>query len=497
LFIAKHLTNLIAWFVALIALTFYICMAVGSVNQNNPLQDFHVFYSSSLRGRVDQESYKPIIIPQNKWAKEHMHEIKKYENGAKKFKSKNEVSVDITPLKKIKEHDKGLYSVGVNLNPPFFSLLVEPLTHLPYHRAYYVWVMLAALMIYLSLRLVVSTDEQFRKKSRYVGMAFFLLMTYSPTLMNASCGQLGALFTFVLVCAWFLGKKKHYVGMTVVLAALAAIKLFVAFFVFWLLIKKQYKLTAVFIISGLVFTFLPLLLGFTPHNYVDYVQTIQRLHWVHRIAFANWNVSLLGPFARINNFFAPGVNNKIGHLIKLPFYVLFAGVLWGYIYRLRQMDFYRDFDLMFVLTFLTMFLVCPLSWAYYLISLVLVYFILLNRAIKSEDYLRYILTLSLGLFLCGIYLPFMPHLQSLTVFRSWVSIVRGSLPFAGFVIITVVAYRLSSPQELAAPPVTLCDKKLRFAIFTGYVLALIPGLYTMNHMMRTAMSIFMFFPVTT
>ena len=52
------------------------------------------------------------------------------------------------------------------------------------------------------------------------------------------------------------------------------------------------------------------------------------------------------------------------------YYILFSFVFYWYIDRVRQLRMDRDFDFIFILTAMVMFVLCPLSWTYYMVFLI-------------------------------------------------------------------------------------------------------------------------------
>lgn len=471
-----QLTHLISWVLALIALVFYFGVAVNAVNFNNPLQDFHVFYSSAQYASQGQPPYGVQAVATSFF---------------KQPISKRNPNISKRPPKNVMIHKK--YKVGVNLNPPFFTMLIEPLVHIPYRHAYYFWVTLIVVFLYASVHLLLSTDKKLSCQSQYVALFFFFLLTFAPTQMNAACGQLGGFFAFFIVLSWWFGHKKNYHGMVITLAFLASIKLFVAFFAFMLLFKKQYRLLIEFVIAGLFFSFLPLLFGYHLSDYWTYILTIQNYNWVDAVGFSNWNVSLFSPFARINHFILHSYTSTAAKLIHWLYYMLTAWVVYLYATRISQLDWKKEFDYIVALTIVIMFAVCPLSWTYYLVSLMLVLYVLIKRAITMKHFSWYVLAVSCAIFLIGIYFEFLPTFKHLTGWLLVKAMIEGNIAFVGYVILIITVFHITSRSSLDAQPIYHDEKSVKFSLYSAFLIMLIPGLYAMNHSMPQIVRIFMLY----
>ena len=303
-------------------------------------------------------------------------------------------------------------------------------------------------------------------------LALFFILFYSPVQLNVWCGQLGGLVAFILILCWRLGRSGFLKSTAVILGFLAAIKLFVGFFVLFFLLKKEYKLSSIFLASFVLFSCAPLFFGYDVSLYLGYIRTILFSNWIYLTAHSNWNVSLYSFFARIIYFFSLNKTSALFLVVKMIYYILFSFVFYWYIDRVRQLRMDRDFDFIFILTAMVMFVLCPLSWTYYMVFLILVVFVLYQRISSFSLSCSYWPIIAICLFFIGVGYSFMPNYQV----ADMRSLVLGSLPMLGFLSLSWVSFRISYLENNAAA-VDRYRKISKIDIYSGLSIALIPGIY--------------------
>lgn len=249
-----------------------------------------------------------------------------------------------------------------NLNPPFLSALLAPLTLLSYRQAYRVW---AWLSLAAGIAAVLLVERMARvgpaSLSHPLG-AMALMLAYFPTYAAVVFGQLSLFLLLVFVLAWRWVREEHDVAAGVILGVAAGTKLFVALPLLYFLVRRRRRLVAGAAAAG-VATLLIGLVAAGPEAYRSYLESTGNVTWYA----ASWNASLLGFFTRV---LGGSENVPLVDAPRLAFgltLVLSAAavIVTVRLARPRRGEHPGVEDLGFGLSLVLMLLLSPLGWMYY------------------------------------------------------------------------------------------------------------------------------------
>ncbi len=255
-----------------------------------------------------------------------------------------------------------------NLNPPFLTLLVLPLSLLSYPTAFWTWSLLS-LLAGMAAMLVLEKETRTEGASPERRLGFLLLLlAYYPTWINIQYGQLGLFLFLLLVVAWSRLRRGDSLWGGVLLGLAVAVKLFVALFALFLLARKRLPaliwLGAAFLACWLA---AGVALGFD--SLLEYRAQLGVITW----SAASWNASFLGFFSRLLGgsegiplWDAPGLGRLLSAICAAGSAVLLVLLAWP-----RDGQSKAAADLGFGLTIVLMLLLSPLGWAYYFSVLLL------------------------------------------------------------------------------------------------------------------------------
>ena len=181
-----------------------------------------------------------------------------------------------------------------NLNPPFFSALLAPLSGLDYAVAYRVWSWLSlAAGVTAALLMERQTRAGPTSLARPLG-AVALLLLYFPTLAAVIFGQVSLFLLLALVLAWRWLRDGREAGAGAALGLAAGVKLFVLLPLFFFLVRRRRRALAAAAVTG-AGTLLIGLAAAGPDAYRSYLAAAAGVTWYA----ASWNASLLGFLSRI------------------------------------------------------------------------------------------------------------------------------------------------------------------------------------------------------
>ena len=201
-----------------------------------PSVDFLVYYTAGLVARQDDNrlySYRETADPNNP---EKTIVVNPQLDIANPDSPYARVAKDVTKA-----------SLNQYLYPPFFALLVSPLTHLPFQIAVPVWYFLTYLFIGLSIFLTV---KMFYKNSLTAilaaGLIMFLAEFTFPLQDLLWVGNVGAIVLFFCAAAIYLQKNNRPTLSALFIALAVFVKLTPLIIVPLMIMRRQWKWLAAF-----------------------------------------------------------------------------------------------------------------------------------------------------------------------------------------------------------------------------------------------------------
>lgn len=302
--------------------------------------DFGKFYNSQQMFVQGKNIYSPIYFVR--------HKIN--------FKS--------TPPRLVKSKHVQVLQLGSNLNPPFFTLLSFPFAYLSYSHALWLWTFLSILAGSLAVLLLqhkLDPSSLSRSSSLLLLIGFF---SYFPSFVSLQFGQVSLLLLPLLVLAWRAAQDKKTLKAGIFLGFAASLKPFIGLFLFYFLIRKEWRGFFSFI-ATVVICIMSTAIVFGLDTYLSYYHACQQIKW----AASSWNVSLYGFLLRLI-----GGNESNAALIALPgliafVYPLLTALIFLAIIRFllpqANIESSQKTNLDFSIVLLGMLLLSPLGWFYY------------------------------------------------------------------------------------------------------------------------------------
>jgi hypothetical protein len=326
--------------------------------------------------------------------------------------------------------------LATNLNPPFFLLLISPLTLLSYTKASLIWAFSSLVLGSLGALIcffLITNPPHFKKN--YLVFIMLYLALYG-TLMNTSYNQIGGFLFFFITTGFycFMRRKEYWAGLFWGLAI--AVKLFPALLFIFILGEKRYKLF--WITSGffVMFCSVPLLFHGTA-AYVQMFKTLNSLIWYGN----SWNASIYGYLFRLI------INLHIQQNtmpVKLVYSILFIGLFLWYAKKSKDLSRASQPYHAYCLSLLMMLLLSPFGWIYYF-SLLLMPLCIIHQKLCNSNKLH--LTLLWPLCLLFLNTP-SENMQTRYIDSFTAKITMYSVYFYGLVLLIYLFIKTidSSPE---------------------------------------------------
>ncbi len=341
----------------------------------------------------------------------------------------------------------------LNLNTPFFIMLISPLALLSYMKALYIWQTLSMFALVYAGVLVL---KMYPKLPKYYLLA--LLFSY-PVLMNFLLGQLASfIFLFIIIGYKYQKLQKHKVA-GVFWGLATAVKLFPGLLLIYALSNKKYKLSLSLCLTVLIAFLIPYFMyGLT--IYKEYFAALNQVYWYGH----NWNGSVYGYVFRIFSDAKP--SSELITCLKIyasGAFIIFSLIYLSVIFRAKNLADETKFNL----TIICMIFLSPLGWLYYFPLLFAPCLSLLNNS-DNYSYKRSIALLSC---LALVMLPqnsyLLPEMKTfinkLTIYSQY---------FYGLFLMIVLM--ISKPKPIKAinteNPYYIFNKTLSLVLIYGYTI---------------------------
>ncbi|MEN9917389.1 MAG: hypothetical protein RLY40_1328 [Pseudomonadota bacterium] len=261
------------------------------------------------------------------------------------------------------KHSKVL-KLGGNLNPPFFTLISFPLAYLSYPHALLMWTLLSILAGALGILLLQQKLDAQAFSISCAVLVLIGLFSYYPSFVNLQFGQVSLLLLPLLVCGWRAARQEKIVSTAIWLALASSIKPFIGLFLFYFLMRKEWRGLAAFLLTLCSCALIAgLFLGFD--SYIAYYHACQQIKW----AASNWNVSIYGFLLRLfggneSNVALLPVSGLVTYLYPLLAGIFFIALL-QFLQATLKIPAQQKIDLDFSVIITAMLLLSPLGWLYY------------------------------------------------------------------------------------------------------------------------------------
>ena len=254
--------------------------------------------------------------------------------------------------------------LGGNLNPPFFTLISFPLAYLSYPHALLLWTLLSILAGALGILLL---QQKLDPQTFSISCALVLLIalfSYFPSFVSLQFGQVSLLLLPLVVLGWRAARDEKTIRAAIFLAIATSLKPFIGLFLFYFLMRKEWRGLGAFFLTLLSCALIAaLFFGF--ECYIAYYHACQQIKW----AASSWNVSIYGFLLRLwggieSNVAVLPVPGLITYLYPLVTGLFFLAI----IYFLRpacHIKVEQKVDLDFSVIIVGMLLLSPLGWFYY------------------------------------------------------------------------------------------------------------------------------------
>lgn len=264
-----------------------------------------------------------------------------------------------------------------NLNPPFFIALTTPFALLDYPQALWIWSVASIFCGIWALILIFKSDISPTTSvttKLLIGLAFF---AYYPTFANSSYGQLTLFLLLDVTLAWLALRNGKDRAAGYWLGIAAGIKPFFGLFLIALLIGRNWRVVAAFVVAcGCSFLVGGLLVGFSA--YAAYAAILNDVSWLA----TSWNGSYAGFFTRL---FGGPVDKTwldapmLARGLTTACSVATVGVLAAVVFMLSKSSDQKLYgDTLVALTIPGMLLLSPLGWSYYFPLLVISFGVIWN-----------------------------------------------------------------------------------------------------------------------
>jgi Glycosyltransferase family 87 len=276
---------------------------------------------------------------------------------------KNKLSTSSQTTQTKPTHTK-ILTLGGNLNPPFFTLVTFPLAYLSYPHALLVWTLLSILAGALGILLLQQKLDPQTFSTSCALLLLIALFSYFPSFVSLQFGQVSLLLLPLLVLGWRAARDNKTIRAAIFLALAASLKPFIGLFLFYFLMRKEWRGLCAFFVTLLSCALIAgLFLGF--ECYVAYYHACQQIKW----AASSWNVSIYGFLLRLLG----GIESNVA-VLSVPGLIAYLYPFLAGIFFLAIIQFLRPavnipaqqkMDLDFSVIIVGMLLLSPLGWFYY------------------------------------------------------------------------------------------------------------------------------------
>ncbi|STX27802.1 Protein of uncharacterised function (DUF2029) [Legionella beliardensis] len=249
-----------------------------------------------------------------------------------------------------------LVKLPINLNPPFFLELIEPLTKLSYRLATVIWFFILFISgligAYFSFKICVS-PQTFKKNWFYL---FIIYLGFYSTVISTTIVQVGSLLLFFIIGGYYFYLRKNDYLAGFLWGFIITLKIFPALLFFFALKQRRYRVLMVTIITCIITHLIPIITHGI-HIYTLYFDMVHRVLWYGDL----WNASFYGFLFRL--LIDSADNHQSLWFVHAIYAVIFLILLIWYVKKIDRIQ--TNDHRSFCLTLVMMLFMSPLGWLYY------------------------------------------------------------------------------------------------------------------------------------
>lgn len=288
--------------------------------------------------------------------------------------------------------------IGPYLYPPFFLLLITPLTALKYATAKLIWMLFnVVILTLLGREFYVFSHDTFKKQLFWIFAGMTLL--FFPISRVLAYGQMELIITLFLLATYRFSVQRKFYRAGFLLGIAAALKLYPLFFLLFFALRKQWRIVFSALLTFVMITAMSFL--FVPYEqFTTYTHTVipnliqgeaseQTVNGKTSYAgtkFWPGNYSLTGIFSYtltqqdVSKGFinAPQLATRLTQLASLSLLIITLVLLIRYLQPKTE-------SVGFALVILTFLLINPLTWEHYLVLTLPCFFILFHWIAQQGD----------------------------------------------------------------------------------------------------------------
>ena len=252
-----------------------------------------------------------------------------------------------------------------NLNPPFFTLLLTPITKLHYELAWWIWAAISTAATIASMWLIIKTFyTELKKQTLGTALLCALMLLYYPNFTDFTLGQVGSVLLLFITLAWRDLRNEHEYRMGLWLGIAASLKPFLLILALPILAQRNWKALIAFgSTAALALSAGLLWYGWPIH--ADYKEVANHVTWTA----SNWNASLIGfvnrAFSSFDSSEHPWVRTAVTGISVVLCAITLGWCTWMCA-RTRKLPITDRADHFFMHTIPATLLISPLAWLYYL-----------------------------------------------------------------------------------------------------------------------------------
>lgn len=285
---------------------------------------------------------------------------------------------------KFKNVEPHISHYAANLNPPFFQLLLSPISQFSYATSLFIWLgfSIACGIIAISLIIKIISAEKSKLAIPALTLALF---AYYPTFVSFQFGQVTLFLLSLLVGGWWAAHNNRPILTGMLIGIAASIKLFLGLFFLFFLLRREWHSLFWFGFTILICAILPLSV-FPLNDYISYHHILNNICWYT----SSWNASLYGFILRV--FGGHAEKNiplwLLPHLGHYLYWIIYSCIFIAVVKLLQpnhKIPRATKCDLDFSVVLVSALILSPLGWLYYFPFLIIPFLTLFSIARSKHD----------------------------------------------------------------------------------------------------------------
>lgn len=282
----------------------------------------------------------------------------------------------VTSLQKLSDGKVKISGIQIpmtNLNTPLMNFILKGLVNISSNESIFslIWVLSSLVCAGISMALIMmffSNSPFYFLKSYFFSPLLLLLWLSWSSINTLNSGQVSYFILPLLCLAFVFTYFKKSEASAVSFGFLAALKVFFLIFLLLFIVKRQWKLLALFSLSAIFFFFLPLVY-FSWSDYLNFFNfSQQHLNFIST-SLQPMNGSILGVISHY--FYLTGQTLNSTKITFLNSILSLTLIIFWCVYDYKYLCFLQKFsdELRFSFLIVILLLCSPLGWSYYFIFL--------------------------------------------------------------------------------------------------------------------------------